>query len=80
MHKFGVISCLSQMLMLFNFSVDIEGLGSILAQICVSLQPLLHHRPKQVAEIFNFLIVQNRQVVDLIADLQNMCAREEIAF
>ena len=56
------------MLLSFIFSVDIGGLGSVLAQICVSLQPLLHHRPKQVAEIFNFLIVDNRQAVDLTAD------------
>ena len=63
-------------LMLFNFSVDIEGLGSILAQICVSLQPLLHRRPKQVAEIFNFLIVKNRQAVKLFVALRNISIRE----
>ena len=60
----------------FNFSVDIEGLGSILAQICVSLQPLLHRRPKQVAEIFNFLIVKNRQALKLFGDLRNISVRE----
>ena len=63
-------------LMLFNFSVDIEGLGSILAQICVSLKPLLHRRPKQVAEIFNFLIVKNRQAVKLFVVLRNISIRE----
>ena len=33
----------------------------MLAQIAVSLQPLLKRLPKQVAEIFSFLIIENRQ-------------------
>ena len=41
-------------------SVEPLSLGPMLSQIVVNLLPLLHHLHSQVAEIFNFLIVENR--------------------
>ncbi|KAK2190032.1 hypothetical protein NP493_91g01005 [Ridgeia piscesae] len=47
----------------FVHSVDVQSLGPMLSQILVSLLPLLRQRPKQVAEIFSYLIVDNRRIM-----------------
>ncbi|KAI0215805.1 Serine/threonine-protein kinase ATR [Lamellibrachia satsuma] len=47
----------------FVRSVDVLALGPMLSQILVSLLPLLRQLPKQVAEIFSYLIVDNRRVL-----------------
>ena len=41
-------------------SVDLESLGPLLGQIVVALYPVIDEQPHKVAEIFRFLIVQNR--------------------
>ena len=41
-------------------SVDLESLGPLLGQIVVALYPVIDEQPHKVAEIFHFLIVQNR--------------------
>lgn len=46
--------------MAFLQAVNPAVLGQILSQVVVALQPLLETYPKQVAEIYHFLIVDNR--------------------
>lgn len=41
-------------------SVDLESLGPLLGQIVVALYPVIDEQPQKVAEIFKFLIVDNR--------------------
>ena len=48
-------------------SVELESLGPLLGQIVVALYPVIDERPHQVGEIFNFLIVENRSVHNIIA-------------
>ncbi|XP_074649776.1 serine/threonine-protein kinase ATR-like [Tubulanus polymorphus] len=45
----------------FVHSVELISLGPMLSQIVVTLLPLLYQLPKQVAEIFTFLTVENRK-------------------
>lgn len=47
----------------FVRSIDICFLGQMLPQIVATLLPLLNELPKQVAEIFNYLIVDNRMAL-----------------
>ena len=46
-------------------SVDLESLGPLLGQIVVALYPVIDEQPHKVADIFHFLIVQNRFLVYL---------------
>ena len=43
-------------------SVHLECLGPMLSQVIVTLSPLLDKCPQQVADIFHFLMVENRYV------------------
>ncbi|XP_071964795.1 serine/threonine-protein kinase ATR-like isoform X2 [Antedon mediterranea] len=47
----------------FVRSVDLPSLGPMLSQIVITLLPLLHQLPEQVASIYHYLIVENRQVL-----------------
>ena len=47
---------------LHHFSVDLTSMGPMLSQIIVTLLPLLNALPRKVAEIFSYLIVENRWV------------------
>ncbi|XP_033108232.1 serine/threonine-protein kinase ATR-like isoform X2 [Anneissia japonica] len=47
----------------FVRSVDLSSLGQMLSQIVITLLPLLHQLPEQVASIYHYLIVENRQVL-----------------
>ncbi|XP_038072304.1 serine/threonine-protein kinase ATR-like [Patiria miniata] len=44
----------------FVQSVEPSSLGPMISQVIVTLLPLLHQLPEQVAKIYNFLIVENR--------------------
>ncbi|XP_022100883.1 serine/threonine-protein kinase ATR-like [Acanthaster planci] len=44
----------------FVHSVEPSSLGPMISQVIVTLLPLLHQLPEQVAKIYNFLIVENR--------------------
>lgn len=41
-------------------SVELDCLGPLLGQIVVALSPVIPHHPQTVADIFNFLIVENK--------------------
>ena len=41
-------------------SVELDSLGPLLGQIIVALSPFIPKHPKIVAEIFTFLIVENK--------------------
>ena len=43
-----------------TFSLETPFLGHMMSQIIATLLPLLNSLPKQVAELFNFMIVENR--------------------
>ena len=47
----------------FVRSIDICFLGQMLPQIVATLLPLLNQLPKQTAEIFNYMIVENRKAL-----------------
>ena len=51
------------MLKFYIFSLDTAFLGHMMSQIIATLLPLLNSLPKQVAELFNFMIVENRYVI-----------------
>ena len=55
------------------FSVEALSLGPMLSQIVVNLLPLLQHLHAQVADIFNFLIVENRYQKNHIAIFYVTC-------
>ncbi len=42
------------------FSVEVECLGPLLGQIIVALSPVVPKHPQVVAEIFKFLIIDNK--------------------
>ncbi|XP_013417435.1 serine/threonine-protein kinase ATR-like isoform X2 [Lingula anatina] len=44
-------------------SIDLSALGPMLSQIIVSLLPLLYELPAQVSQLFNYLIVENRNAL-----------------
>ncbi|XP_077988664.1 serine/threonine-protein kinase ATR-like [Glandiceps talaboti] len=44
-------------------SVELSSLGPMLSQIIVTLLPLLHQLPQEVAAIYHYLIVENRDAV-----------------
>ncbi|XP_070572431.1 serine/threonine-protein kinase ATR-like isoform X2 [Ptychodera flava] len=44
-------------------SVELSSLGPMLSQIIVTLLPLLHQLPEKVAEIYRYLIVENREAL-----------------
>ena len=41
-------------------SMEVESLGLLLGQTVVSLSPLIPDHPQAVAEIFKFLIIDNK--------------------
>ncbi|XP_064607735.1 serine/threonine-protein kinase ATR-like [Liolophura sinensis] len=47
----------------FVRSVDYPSLGPLLSQIIAALLSLIQTLPRQIADIFNFLIVENRKVL-----------------
>ncbi|XP_062573409.1 serine/threonine-protein kinase ATR-like [Saccostrea cucullata] len=47
----------------FVKSLELSFLGQMMSQIIATLLPLLEHLPKQVAEIINFIIVDNRSAL-----------------
>ncbi|XP_055679368.1 serine/threonine-protein kinase ATR-like [Lutzomyia longipalpis] len=49
---------------IFLHTVDVQCLGPLLSTIVVSLEPLLEHLPEQVGEIFHYLIVENRNLLN----------------
>lgn len=42
------------------FSVELESLGPLLGQIIVALSPIISKHPQTVADIFKFLIIENK--------------------
>ncbi|XP_048255679.1 serine/threonine-protein kinase ATR-like isoform X1 [Haliotis rufescens] len=47
----------------FVRSLELPLLGTMLSQIVATLLPLLHELPKQVADIFTYMIVENRSAL-----------------
>lgn len=41
-------------------SVELDSLGPLLGQIVVALSPVIPNHPKTVAEVFDFLIIENK--------------------
>ncbi len=50
---------------LFPSSVDLESLGPLFGQIVVTLSPFADHHSATVSKIFDFLIIQNKWVLDI---------------
>ena len=46
----------------FVRNIDVECLGNLLGQIIATVLPLLETCAEQVANVFNFLIIENRFV------------------
>ncbi|XP_033634079.1 serine/threonine-protein kinase ATR-like [Asterias rubens] len=57
-HGFPLLSCRAWHC--FVQSVEPSALGPMISQVIVTLLPLLHQLPEQVAKIYNYLIVENR--------------------
>ena len=60
-HNNIIVACLHDAIFISVWSsVDLESLGPLLGQIVVALYPVVDEQPEKVAEIFKFLIVENR--------------------